>query len=142
MRSPARPLCPSARPEWSGARVFGVVGGSVSAPRVDYLEKTLPVTDALLELSAPASPTEVFRIAAPCACGACGHYQRGRCQLVERVVRQLPAVVNELPACLIRDGCRWFSQEGAAACLRCPMIVTDAPPLDDRMIRVASLTPS
>jgi hypothetical protein len=32
--------------------------------------------------------------------------------------------VESLPACRIRPDCRWFVQEGRAACLRCPQIVT------------------
>ena len=135
-----RPLCPSAPPHWRGARVFGVVEGTVSDPRVGYLERTLPVTDELLALSAPASPTEVLRFAAPCAGNACGHYRGGRCHLVEKVVRELPAVVDELPECMIRHGCRWFGQEGASACFRCPIVVTDSPPLDQGMIRVTDLS--
>ena len=134
-----RPLCPSAPSHWRGAEIFGVVGGTVSDPRIGYLERTLPVSHELLALSAPASPTEVFRVAAPCACHACGHYQGGRCHLVEKVVRQLPAVVDELPMCMIRHSCRWFNQEGASACFRCPMVVTDAPPLDQRMISVTDM---
>jgi len=29
-----------------------------------------------------------------------------------------------LPACLIRATCRWYQQEGKAACHRCPQVVT------------------
>jgi hypothetical protein len=35
-----------------------------------------------------------------------------------------PAAVEALPPCPIRKDCRWFSQEGGAACLRCPAITT------------------
>ena len=136
---PKRPFCPSARPEWRGAEVFGVVGGTVAEPRVAFLERTLPPSSELLALCSPAPPTEVFRFAAACACQACAHFKEDRCHLVEKVVQELPPVVDELPPCLIRDVCRWFSQEGGAACLRCPQIVTDSPPLDDRMVRVTDV---
>ncbi len=36
----------------------------------------------------------------------------------------LPAVVDALPPCTIRKDCRWYAQEGAAACRRCPEITT------------------
>jgi len=30
-----------------------------------------------------------------------------------------------LPPCRIRQSCRWWLQEGKAACFRCPQVVTD-----------------
>jgi hypothetical protein len=33
--------------------------------------------------------------------------------------------VGELPACGIRERCRWFAQEGSAACAVCPLVRTD-----------------
>src|SRR6266853_2529543 len=103
-------LCPSARPEWRGAEVIGVVGGSVSEPRVGYLERALPVVQELLDMTAPAAPTEVFRLAAPCARGRCQHFRDTRCHLVEKVVAFLPPVAHDLPPCTIRPMCRWFAQ--------------------------------
>ncbi|NCS45084.1 MAG: nitrogen fixation protein, partial [Microcystis aeruginosa BS11-05] len=34
-------------------------------------------------------------------------------------------VTDILPPCRIRQNCRWWLQEGKAACLRCPQVVTD-----------------
>lgn len=42
-----------------------------------------------------------------------------------RIVEKLPAVVEQLPPCSIRRDCRWWQQEGKAACMRCPQIITD-----------------
>jgi hypothetical protein len=42
-----------------------------------------------------------------------------------RVVEKLPAVAEDLPPCSIRRNCRWWQQEGKAACQRCPQIITD-----------------
>jgi hypothetical protein len=109
----------------AGAVVFGVVGGTAQEPRVAHLVQPLPVTDELLALAAPASPGAVFRTAAPCAMSACAHFAANRCRLVSRIVEQLPAAVDGLPACRIRPDCRWWQQEGKAACLRCPLIVTE-----------------
>jgi hypothetical protein len=136
----ARLLCPSARPEWTGARVIGVVTGTVSEPEVRYLERPLPVLDSVLAMTAPVTPTEVLRFAAPCVQRACRHFQHSRCHLVEKVVAGLDPVVSDLPPCSIRDDCRWFAEEGAAACWRCPQVVTDAPPLDRRMIAITDPT--
>jgi hypothetical protein len=135
-RGRQKPLCPSARPDWKGARIIGVVRGTVAEPRVAYLSRALPVVDHVLDMAKPAAPTEVFRFGAPCANEACQHFHESRCHLVEKVVRELPVVARELPDCTVRESCRWFSQEGAEACWRCPRIVTDGPPLDPRMVVV------
>jgi hypothetical protein len=94
---------------------------------VGYLTETQPVSEKLLALSGPAKPTEVFRIAAPCAMSGCKHFKENACTLVQRIVEGLAPVVNALPACQIRSTCRWFSQEGRNACLRCPQVITDKP---------------
>jgi hypothetical protein len=57
-------LCPSAPPEMDGGVAFGVVAGSVEAPRVSWFERPLPITDDLLALAAPLPPTQVMRFAA------------------------------------------------------------------------------
>jgi hypothetical protein len=118
-------LCPSARPDSSDAVAIGVVEGSGEEPRVRPLEHPMPATAELLQLAEPVRPTEVFRFAAPCLCTGCSHFDNGSCQLAAKVVQMLPTVQDRLPACEIRPRCRWFAQEGAAACLRCPQIVTD-----------------
>jgi len=119
------PLCPSAQPEMAGCMVFGVVGGTVEEPRVGYLEEPQPVTPELLSLSGPVKPTEVFRFAAPCAGTACQHFDGTHCRLVARIVERTPTAVEILSACRLRPSCRWWLQEGSAACLRCPIIVTE-----------------
>lgn len=121
---PRQALCPSAPPEQPGASIFGVAGGSVAGPRISYLRQPLPVVASVLELAEPADPREVFRAAAPCAESACQHFAQGECSLAARVAEFLPVVVDALPACPIRRDCRWFRQEGRAACERCPQIVT------------------
>lgn len=119
------PLCPSARPEMAESVLFGVVGGSVEEPRVDYLAVPQPVTEALLQLAGPVRPTKVFRFAAPCAGSDCEHFDGARCRLATRVAELLPAVTAVLPPCRLRPSCRWWQQEGPAACHRCPQVVTE-----------------
>jgi hypothetical protein len=105
-------------------RVLGVVQQDGPTPRLVYLNEILPATDEVLALSAPLKPTEVYRLAATCAEHKCPHFDGADCQLATRVVQILPAVVDTLPPCTIRKDCRWYSQEGGAACRRCPEITT------------------
>jgi hypothetical protein len=119
------PLCPSDLPTMDGSVVFGVAGEGGRGELLGYLARTVPVTAEVLALAAPVEPTEIFRFAAPCAGHACGHFDGSNCLLAERLVRLLPPVADGLPACQLRPQCRWWQQEGKAACLRCPQIVSD-----------------
>ncbi len=105
-------------------RVLGVVQQDGPAPRIVYLNELLPATDDVLALSAPLKPTEVYRLSATCAEHKCLHFDGADCRLATRIVQILPAVVDALPPCTIRKDCRWFSQEGGAACRRCPEVTT------------------
>jgi hypothetical protein len=119
------PLCPSARPETPNSAVFGIIGGSIEQPDVQYLQESQPVTEELMALANPVAPTEVFRIAATCETSKCQHFDGQDCKLAQRVVDRLPTVTEQLPPCAIRRDCRWFQQEGKTACFRCPQIITD-----------------
>jgi hypothetical protein len=55
----------------------------------------------------------------------CAQYADSRCALAAKVTRMLPEAIDRLPDCDIRPQCRWFAQEGEAACLRCPQVVTE-----------------
>jgi hypothetical protein len=117
-------LCPSSQPSMEGCRVLGVVQEGDTGPEVLYLDAHVAATQEVLEMAAPANPTEVFRLAATCQTKCCPHFDGAKCRLATRMVEILPAVVSALPHCLIRPECRWFRQEGAAACRRCPQIRT------------------
>ena len=117
--------CPSAQPDHEEARIYGVVAGEPDRPRIAFLTGIRPVTPDLLALAGDAKPTQIFRIAAPCATGGCHHFTGGACSLAQRVVAMMPPVVAGLPSCQIRRTCRWFHQEGKAACFRCPQVVTE-----------------
>jgi hypothetical protein len=121
------PLCPSAPPNTVNGVVFGVVGGTAELPRVGYLAKSVPITEEVLGSTAPVPPTEVLRSAVSCAERGCRHFDGRECTLITRIVESLPRVVKHLPACSIRNNCRWWRQEGVDACLRCPQIVTEGP---------------
>lgn len=119
-------LCPSAQHDWEGARLFAVVVGTPERPETAYLDRAQPVSAELLELAGPVVPAEVFRFAAPCARAGCQHFDNGRetCRLAEKTVRVVPVMFETLPKCAIRRDCRWWKQEGVAACKRCPQVVT------------------
>jgi hypothetical protein len=70
------------------------------------------------------------------------HFDGARCQLAARIVEMLPEVTESLPPCTIQPTCRWYRQEGRAACFRCPQVVTLNVQVDDRMKRVAGTPPS
>ena len=117
-------LCPSAQPEADGAAVFAIIQGSEAEPRAAYLNRVVPLSSETAALSFPVNPTEVFRISGPCARNGCQHFRENRCSLVTRLVQLLPSAVSAAPPCAIRPSCVWWSQEGVAACLRCPQVVT------------------
>jgi hypothetical protein len=133
-------LCPSSQPGMDRCTVIGVVqqrGGST--PSIVYLNQILPATSEVLAMSAPLRPTEVFRLAATCAEGKCPHFDGNDCRLATRIVKRLPPAVDDLPACMIRKDCRWYSQEGRAACLRCPDVTTVSYDLSDELREVSGL---
>lgn len=135
------PLCPSTTdPKARESIAFGVVSGTVESPRLAYLQKPQVVTDELLARSGSVTPTEVFRFAAPCARSGCRHFDGVNCRLAQRIVSMLPTVVDVLPVCQVRSNCLWWQQEGKAACLRCPQIVTQTYHCSEILWQVATPT--
>jgi hypothetical protein len=128
--------CPSAQPDSKASRIYGVMTGPADHRRVGYLTETIKPTPELLALSGEAKPTQLFRIAAPCMNGACRHFN-GACTLAQRIVDMAPVVVDGLPECQIRPTCRWYLQEGAKACVRCPQIMTDKVNASEEDIKIA-----
>lgn len=132
-------LCPSAQPGMDNCTVLGVVRHEGSTPAIVYLNQILPATSEILAMSAPLRPTEVFRLAAACAEGRCPHFDGMDCRLATRIVNMLPPVVDALPVCMVRKECRWYAQEGGAACLRCPGVTTVSYDLSEEMQEVSGL---
>ncbi len=120
-------------------RVLGVIDHDAPKPMLLYLNRPMAVTPSVLALAAPLKPTEVFRLAATCEEHRCPHYDGTDCQLATRIVAMMPAAVESLPPCLIRKDCRWYSQEGEAACHRCPEITTVTYDLSARMREVSGV---
>lgn len=120
-------------------QVLGVVSRDADEPRLAYLDEPVAVTSEILALAAPVAVSQVFRLSARCEEAKCTHFDGTRCQLAVRIAQLLPEVVDSLPACSIRPECRWFRQEGRAACLRCPQIVTGNCEADERLRQVAGM---
>ncbi len=126
---PQHTLCPSAQHDCPDAQVFAVVGGTVDQPETAYFDQTIPVTQELVDMTAPVLPAEVFRISAACTQNSreCWHFDDDtrHCRLAVRTVRMVPIVVTKPPRCAIRGSCHWWHQEGVSACLRCPQVLTN-----------------
>lgn len=134
--------CPSAQPGMAEPQLLGVVSGGPDEPRLAYLNAHVPATPDVLQMAEPVAPTEVFRLAARCEEKHCTHFDGAQCRLAARIVSMLPAVTETLPPCVIRPSCRWHRQEGRAACLRCPQIVTLNVDADVRLADVAGVPPT
>ena len=137
MATPSPYNCPSAQPDMHQARIFGVLSGSVDAPRVAYLKQEAVIPAAGLPDTGGLNPIEAFRFAARCEEGRCGQYADGRCSLGQRLVEGLQPVVDALPSCTIRPTCRWYAEQGRAACVRCPQVVTLIPMGNDALSQAA-----
>ena len=115
--------CPSAQPD-DDAVVIGIVGLTDGHRQATLLRRHVPVATVAHLIPDTVPLTEVLRLAAPCAERRCGHFAEGGCSLAARIVARLPEVAARLPPCGLRSSCRWWHQEGAAACRRCPQITT------------------
>jgi hypothetical protein len=139
-RGADQPLkCPSAQPGMGDVLVLGVVSREGDEPRVAYVDERVAPTPEMIEAAAPLSVSQVFRLSARCEEKKCTHFDGSRCQLAVRIASMLPEVVDSLPACNIRAECRWFRQEGRAACLRCPQIMTGVHEADETLQKVAGV---
>ena len=138
-RADAPLKCPSAQPGMGDVQVLGVISHDGAEPRVAYLDESVTPTPEMLELAQPVGVSQVFRLSAHCEESKCSHFDGARCQLAVRIANMLPEVVDSLPACNIRPDCRWFRQEGRAACLRCPQIVTGSYDADEHLQKVAGM---
>lgn len=72
-------------------------------------------------------PERYYRFSSPCVQNGCRQWANGSCGVIKKVLGagldDLPA---DAPACIIRNTCRWFHQEGVQACYVCPMVITDS----------------
>ena len=130
-------LCPSAPSDSEEGRIFGIVGGTINEPKISYLKESQLSQTLISKVGGRVEPGEVLRIASPCEEKGCQHFDGQNCQLVKRVVEDLPVVTENIPPCAIRRHCKWWNQEGISACLRCPQVVTHNFRPSELMIKVA-----
>ncbi|CAN7448072.1 hypothetical protein [Mesorhizobium sp. LjNodule214] len=118
--------CPSARAE-PGALLIGVVGADgIVQPIPTRLEID---ADFVEQASKSGVPEARFRFGGRCVEGKCKQWTGNSCGVIEKVLTGMtdqniqPA--ENLPRCVIRGTCRWYSQRGADACRACVYVVTD-----------------
>jgi hypothetical protein len=115
--------CPSAPPE-AGSVLLGVVA---SPGQIVYITPNPPVSQEMLETFQKNGivAENRLRFAGPCMEHRCLQWAGNRCGLIDRVVDHFgPAEGGEpLPRCGIRGTCRWFAQQGRAACESCPEVI-------------------
>jgi hypothetical protein len=120
-------LCPSA-PADIASILLGVIkpDGSVA-----FLPEQIEVSREFLEVAAKGRTLESrFRFSTTCRAGACKQWANDECSLPARLANtptQASAARGRetyIPKCSIRDQCRWFDQEGLAACRICPLVIT------------------
>ncbi len=135
-------LCPSAPWDAEGGKVFGVVGGTVEAPKVMFLKQLLPPSQELQDKLGGVNPEEVYRVAAPCTGSGCAHHDGAsqRCGLVGKIVKDVDQAYQEYATCGIRASCVWWAQEGAKACVRCPQIATRNQVPSEQVARASVIT--
>jgi hypothetical protein len=129
--------CPSAQVGMAELTILGIASYSNGNAEIAYIEEPISFSDGLATLAESVPKSRVFRLAGACEERRCLHFDGNECRLAQRIVHSLPVVVDILPPCTIRKDCRWYSQEGAAACMRCPQIVTLTDVDDPVMIEVA-----
>lgn len=118
--------CPSAAAESPEARVFGVVLEVQGSTRVEYLARSLALTPAMQEQLGGLHPGEVFRLTSSCVEKGCRHFSGSHCRLGARIAKTASGDWP-LPDCAIREGCRWFAEQGLSVCGPCSSVVTERP---------------
>ena len=128
-------LCPSAQPQLPGSAIFANVENNSPEPNISFLRSSVPVSEGtMLALAGEMlRANQMFRFAAPCEQAGCTNWSGAHCRVAERLVQILPVSSSELPACVIRPHCRWFAQEGGAACLRCSQVVTNSADFEEAL---------
>ena len=120
-------LCPSA-PCGPDALVIGVIG---PAGRVGHLVPAPRAGPGFVRAQrALGRPEGRFRFADRCVTSGCRWWDGGRCGAGDAALELsgLAEDAERLPRCAIRPRCRWFAQNGRAACEVCSLIVTDPIP--------------
>jgi hypothetical protein len=121
--------CPSTTCQ-PDAILLGVVGPD---GRIRYVSPALTVDEEFVARAHEGRPPERrFRFAGPCVEEDCTQWTGRSCGVATHIVERAAATGaptsgdgRALPRCSIRRTCRWYAQEGVAACHACPTVVTD-----------------
>lgn len=126
-------MCPSTSVE--NSTVF--LGMITPARRVAYVTPQVPL-DSVREtldgssdgsFDGSSGPLERrYRFAGPCVTSKCGFWTGDHCGLGAKLVASYHATAEptaDLPKCAIRRTCRWFAEQGPAACSPCSYVVTE-----------------
>lgn len=120
-------MCPSA-PCQVGSKLHGIVGPDGCLVRLTH---PLVINKEFVETATSGnSPTKRFRFTAVCSEEHCAQWRSGACQIASKARKVSVASPDEFSAdrlvpCAIRKNCRWYHQEGRAACSVCSYVVTD-----------------
>lgn len=121
--------CPSSECR-AGAVLLGVV---LPNGRIAYAADRIVVDQGFVDIARQGrAPEKRFRFSGPCVEGACPQWSGHDCGLIDRLLTAYEAergpakAADPLPACSIREECRWFDQHAGRACAVCPEVVTDS----------------
>jgi hypothetical protein len=119
----SRALCPSGKCE-PGAKLLGIIQADGT---VGYLGDPIEIDGDFSDRAHRGrTPERRFRFVNPCAECGCRQWTGTRCGVIDKVLTELEGSETEqLPKCGIRPHCRWFKQNGAAACAVCSLVITD-----------------
>jgi hypothetical protein len=113
--------CPSA-PLHESSKLLGIVN---QEGEVAILPQPLAVDENFIENALEGrTPEKRFRFTNKCVKSACQQWNGDSCGVIKTVLEKIEEQYwkTELPACGIRDTCRWFFQEGGNACKVCPLV--------------------
>ncbi|MCP5088939.1 MAG: hypothetical protein GY952_19325 [Rhodobacteraceae bacterium] len=120
--------CPSA-PCAPGATVIGAVGED---GKIHHFKTAMIVDADFVERASRNGPPEkAMRFSDKCQTLDCENWDDERCGVVDRVMKlmqapEAPPPEPDLPPCVIRATCRWYTQVGEEPCHICAYVITDA----------------
>jgi hypothetical protein len=117
--------CPSSHGA-PGNLLIGIVAGDGSVMAV---RPPLPVDETFVDQARHASerpPEARFRFAGPCETNSCRQWTGSRCAVGD-IAAATHRGPQPLQPCAIRPTCRWWAQNGAAACRGCTLVVHTPP---------------
>ena len=123
--TPAALTCPSSHCA-PGNLLIGIVSGDGAIVPV---RPPLPVDETFVDGARQASerpPEARFRFAGRCVTSSCRQWTGSRCSIGDIVAASRPDP-EPLQPCVIRPTCRWWLQNGPAACHGCTLVAHTAP---------------